>query len=160
METRFGRDALSDRVKKLLADGKVDDKVKVLHAVVPRAEGRSDALLARNLPYADIWIDLDDKKAIKTGGFHEFPFVVPRWDTTSGEDHGRSPAMIALPDGDTLQAMGETILVAGQRAADPPLMAPNDGSFDAVNTFPGGLSYYDVETAAQVRVTRIQLGER
>ena len=29
-------------------------------------------------------------------------------------------------------------------------MAPNDGSFSEVNTFPGGLSYYDVETAATV----------
>lgn len=151
MAARFGREALSDRVRKLLDDGRVDEKVKVLHAVVPRAEGTASAMLARNLPIADIWVDLDSKTALKSGGFHEFPFVVPRWDTTSGEDHGRSPAMIALPDGDTLQAMGETILVAGQRAADPPLMAPNDGSFDAVNTFPGGLSYYDVETAAQVR---------
>jgi len=59
--------------------------------------------------------------------------------------------MVALPDSETAQAMGETILIAGQRAADPPLAAPNDGSFDAVNTFPGGISYYDVETAVSVR---------
>lgn len=106
MAARFGREALSDRVRKLLDDGRVDEKVKVLHAVVPRAEGTASAMLARNLPIADIWVDLDSKTALKSGGFHEFPFVVPRWDTTSGEDHGRSPAMIALPDGDTLQAMG------------------------------------------------------
>tara|TARA_R110001599_G_scaffold81469_2_gene219725 strand:- start:10661 stop:11419 length:759 start_codon:yes stop_codon:yes gene_type:complete len=29
-------------------------------------------------------------------------------------------------------------------------MAPNDGAFQEVNTFPGGMSYYDVETASQV----------
>jgi hypothetical protein len=29
-------------------------------------------------------------------------------------------------------------------------MAPNDGAFNEVNTFPGGMSYYDVETAASV----------
>jgi hypothetical protein len=58
--------------------------------------------------------------------------------------------MIALPDADTLQAMGETILIAGQRAADPPLAVPNDGTFDAINTFPGGLAYYDLETAAAI----------
>jgi hypothetical protein len=55
--------------------------------------------------------------------------------------------MIALPDSATLQAMGETILVSGQRAADPPLMVPNDGAFNEINTFPGAVSYYDVEIA-------------
>jgi hypothetical protein len=99
----------------------------------------------------DIWIELEAKHELAEGGFHEFPFIVPRWDTSSGEDMGRSPGMIALPDADTLQAMGETILIAGQRAADPPLAVPNDGSFDAINTFPGGLAYYDVETAIAVR---------
>lgn len=149
--SRFGEDKLSKETKKLITDKKIDEKVRVLHAVIPREESRAAALFAKDLPIADLWIEIDAKHEISIGGFHEFPFIVPRWDTTSGEDMGRSPGMIALPDAETLQAMGETILIAGQRAADPPLMAPNDGSFDALNTFPGGLSYYDVETAVAVR---------
>jgi len=149
--TRFGEEKLSDDTRKLITDNKIDEKVEVLRVVLPREESRAGALFARNLPFADIWIEIEAKHELLVGGFHEFPFVVPRWDTTSGEDMGRSPGMIALPDAETLQAMGETILIAGQRAADPPLMAPNDGSFDALNTFPGGLSYYDVETAVAVR---------
>lgn len=70
-----------------------------------------------------------------------------RWDTTSGEIYGRGPGMIALPDSLTLQAVGETLLESGQRAADPPLFVPDDGAFNAANTFPGGLTYYDVELA-------------
>ena len=150
MESRFGRDKLSERTRDR-ADKSPDDKIDVLHAVIPRNESKPKALLARNLPIADLWIEIEAQHELSVGGFHEFPFVVPRWDTSSGEDYGRSPGMIALPDADTLQAMGETILIAGQRAADPPLFAPNDGSFDAVNSFPGGLSYYDVETAVAVR---------
>jgi len=84
-------------------------------------------------------------------GFHEMPYMIPRMDTVPGEGYGRSPGMIALPDANTLQAMGETILVAGQRAADPPIMAPNDGSFSEANTFPGGITYYDVNAAQAVR---------
>lgn len=146
---RFG-DALSDEARERHKKNP-DEMIKVLHAVLPRAEGMADAMLAKNLPVADLWIEYDAKKLLRTGGFHEFPFVVPRWDTSSGETGGRSPGMIALPDANTLQAMGETILVAGQRAADPPLFAPNDSSFDAANTYPGGISYYDVETATAVR---------
>src|SRR3990167_7552906 len=136
----------SEKVREAL-DKTPDKKIKVLHAVLPRENFREDALFSRNLPFQDIWIEIEAKHELFEGGFHELPFIVPRWDTSSGEDMGRSPGMIALPDADTLQAMGETILIAGQRAADPPLAVPNDGSFDAINTFPGGLAYYDLETA-------------
>lgn len=146
----FGEGKLSEKSREVF-EKTPDDKIDVLHVVIPRKAGTATALFARDLPFSDQWIEIDAKHELFVGGFHEFPFIVSRWDTTSGEDYGRSPGMIALPDADTLQAMGETILIAGQRAADPPLMAPNDGSFDAINTFPGGLSYYAVETAEAVR---------
>lgn len=143
---RFGEQRLSESSRRAIKD-QPDKKVEVLHCVVPRKEYKQGAMLARNMPIADMWIEIDAKHPIAESGFHEFPFIVPRWETSSGENFGRSPGMIALPDADTLQAMGETILIAGQRAADPPLFAPNDGAFDALNTFPGGISYYDVESA-------------
>lgn len=150
LSDRYGEKALSDATRQCLKDNP-DKKIDCLHAVVPRKEYKAGSMLAKNLPIADLWIEIDAKHLIFTSGFHEFPFIVPRWETSSGEDLGSSPGMIALPDSDTLQAMGETILIAGQRAADPPLFAPNDGSFDAINTFPSGISYYDVETAASMR---------
>jgi hypothetical protein len=151
--SRFGENNLSEQTRNMLREDKLslDKKMDFLHVVLPRKDGREDALFSRDFPFTDQWIEIDTKHEVLNGGFHEFPFIIPRWDTSSGEDYGRSPGMIALPDADTLQAMGETILIAGQRSADPPLAAPNDGSFDALNTFPGGLSYYDVETAAAVR---------
>ena len=147
---RFGLAKLSPATQKI-KDQNQDQKIAVLHAVVPRETMKKNPLLSKDMPFADYWLEIDAKYELSQGGFHEFPFVVPRWDTSSGEDYGRSPGMIALPDADTLQAMGETLLIAGQRAADPPLAVPNDGMFDAINTFPGGLAYYDVETAAQMR---------
>ena len=150
LAARFGQERLSEKTREKV-EKTPDDRIDVLHVVIPREEVRGGALFAKNLPVADLWIEIEANHEIAAGGFHEFPFIVPRWDTSSGESYGRSPGMIALPDADTLQAMGETILIAGQRSADPPLAAPNDGSFDALNTFPGGLSYYDVETAVALR---------
>jgi hypothetical protein len=147
---RFGEGKLSQNARDRFKD-RPDDKIELLRVVSPRKDGRADALFATALPFADQWFEVETREQLSDGGFHEFPFIVARWDTTSGEDYGRSPGMIALPDADTLQAMGETILIAGQRAADPPLAVPNDGTFDAINTFPGGLAYYDVETAVAVR---------
>jgi hypothetical protein len=146
------RKLFHDDTIKLINEDKLDEKIKMIHAVVPRDQLKfKSPLLARNFAWADMWIELDKMHLVKEGGFNEFPFIVPRWNTASGEDMGRSPGMVALPDSNTLQAMGETILVAGQRSADPPLMAPNDGAFNELNTFPGGISYYDVETAASLR---------
>lgn len=147
---RFGEQKLSERSRERIKVN-ADDHVDILHAVIPRNESKINPLLAKDLPIADMWIEVEAQHLLAEGGFHELPFVFPKWDTSSGEELGRSPAMIALPDGDTLQAMGETILVAGQRAADPPLAVPNDGAFSAYNTFPGGLVYYDVEAAEAVR---------
>ena len=148
MMNKWGKNKLSEEVKKLIDQNKFNTKVKVLHAVMPRKEKFfENPKLAVNMPVADIWLEKDEEHLLEEGGFHEFPFVAPRWDTTSGENYGRSPGMIALPDSATLQAMGETILVSGQRAADPPLMVPNDGAFNEINTFPGAVSYYDVEIA-------------
>jgi hypothetical protein len=148
---RFGLNNLSDDSRRQYENQQVDEKLEFLQVVQEREKGgRAGALLAKNFPFEDLWIEVGQKHIVAEGGFHEFPFVVPRWDTSSGEDYGRSPGMVALPDVNTSQAMGETILVAGQRVADPPLMAPNDGILSEVNTFPGGLSYYDVDTARAV----------
>lgn len=129
----------------------LSDKIKVLHAVLPRYGGRYDALLNRAFPYADLWIEIEAEHEISQGGFRTFPFIVPRWDTTTGETYGRSPGMVALPDSDTLQAQGETILISGQRTADPAMAVPDDGTYNEMNTFPGGMAYYNLETAVALR---------
>lgn len=148
--SRFGENNLSEDAREKLKKTP-DEYITILHVILPREESKINPLFAKDLPFADIWLEIESKKVLSEGGFHEFPFIFPRFDTSSGEELGRSPAMLALPDGDTLQAMGETILVAGQRAADPPLAVPNDGAFSAYNTFPGGLVYYDIEAAEAVR---------
>jgi hypothetical protein len=141
---------LSEDTRSLIEQDRLDEKRDFLHCVIPRKEGRVGAHLAKRFPWADVWIETDAKLMVSQGGWQEFPFVVPRWDTSSGETYGRSPGMVALPDANSSQAIGETLLVAGQRAADPPLAVPNDSAFDAPNTMPGGLAYYDVDTARAV----------
>lgn len=143
---RWGAEKLSEGTReKLQDDKKLDEKIEFLFAVLPRPEGRKDAAFARSLPFADIVIEVEAKHEVLSGGFHEVPYISPRWDTTSGEDYGRSPGMIALPDANTSQAIGETMLIAGQRAADPALLTPSDAFIDAPNTFPGGLAYYEAD---------------
>jgi len=137
---------LSEELRKRAEDrSKIDEKVKFLFAIVPRRDGRDGALINRNLPIAELVIEIDTKHEVAEGGYHEMPYFAPRWDTSSGEDYGRSPGMTALPDANSAQAIGETMLVAGQRAADPPILAPSDSFMDTPNTSPGGIAYYEAD---------------
>ncbi len=152
---RFGLRNLSPRTQERVRgpDGVVDAEAKIdlVHAVLPRPGGVEGALFAADLPLADLWMERAEEHLIASSGHDEMPYIAPRWDTSAGEDYGRSPGMIALPDSATLQAIGETILMAGQRAADPPLAVPADGVFSEYNTFPGGLVFYDLASAQAVR---------
>lgn len=150
-EAAFGEKNLGDRAREMIRDKKIDEKLTYINAVLPRQDRMVTGRAARNFPIASYWIEEDSEKFVEESGFHEWPYIVPRLETSPDEDFGRSPGMIALPDANTLQAMGETVLVAGQRAADPPLFAPNDGSFNEANTFPGGISYYDASLARALR---------
>ena len=150
-EAEFGAGNLGEKAQELIRNADFDSKITYINAVMARNDRIIRGKFSKNLPIASYWIEEESDEIIAESGFHEMPYIVPRMDTSPDEDMGRSPAMIALPDGNTLQAMGETILVAGQRAADPPLFAPNDGSFNEANTFPGGISYYDVTLARSIR---------
>ncbi|MGE0255070.1 MAG: portal protein [Alphaproteobacteria bacterium] len=119
-----------------------------VQAVMPRADalgadapaGRADA---GGLPFASLLIDVESAHLVAESGFHEFPFAVPRWETAPGEVYGRSPGMVALPDARTLQAMGKTLLIGGQKAVDPPFWVADDAVIGAPRTYPGGITYID-----------------
>ena len=157
----FFKDKPGPAVAEAMQDNKENTKFEYVHVVMPRKSGKKGALLSKNRPFTGDWIEVKTETRVEVGGFNNFPYVVPRWDTTSGEPYGRSPAMIALPDALTLQAMSETLLESGQRAADPPLLIPNDGVFDAPNTVPGGLVPYDVDIARElgrIPITPLDVG--
>lgn len=145
---RFGQDRLGRMGKELIANNRADEKLVYVQIVQPR-EGGARGPFA--LAFDSVWIEVDSREAVRTTepGFHEFPFQVPRWDTAAGEDYGRSPGMIALPDSNTLQSMGLTVLMAGQFAADPPWAIPNDGATSA-DKVPGGFLAYDVDLAREL----------
>lgn len=90
--------------------------------------------------YASKIVAVEDEAIVERGGFHELPISTPRWELAPGQTVPRSPGMMALPDSRTLQAMGHTLLVGGQRAVDPPIWIADDGVLSAARTYPGGLT--------------------
>lgn len=144
---RFGEAALGRDTREALKAGEADKEFTFLQAVMPRGDRDSRRRDSRSLPYASLVVDVQSEHLVSESGYHEFPFAVPRWDTSSGEVYGRSPGMIALPDANTLQQMGKTLLVAGHKAVDPPLLVGDDSVLGTPKTFPGGITTFDMQAA-------------
>lgn len=146
---RFG-DKAGKKVLEALKEenGKQKDKLfEYVQGIYPRQEYDARRRDNKNMPFANCIVSKADEEIIEETGFQEFPVAIPRWECAPGEIYPRSPGMMALPDARTLQAMGHTILVGGQRAVDPPTWVVDDAVLSAVRTFPGGLTVIDAEAA-------------
>jgi hypothetical protein len=118
-----------------------------VQAIYPREDRDERYKNNLNMPFANCIVSKADETLVEESGFQEFPVAIPRWECAPGEIYPRSPGMMALPDARTLQAMGHTLLVGGQRAVDPPTWVVDDAVLSAVRTFPGGLTVIDSEAA-------------
>lgn len=146
---RFGEKAGPKVMEALKDDSKAkqDKLFKFVQAVAPREEYDQRVKNNLNMPFSNCIVSLADEAIIEESGFQEFPVAIPRWECAPGEIYPRSPGMMALPDARTLQTMGHTLLVGGQRAVDPPTWVVDDAVLSAVRTFPGGLTVIDSEAA-------------
>jgi len=122
-----------------------DDKFSFIHGVFPnedRVMGRRDF---RGKAWASVTVCPDTGEVVQQGGFDDFPYMVPRWSTATRGLYGESPAQLALADVKTLNVMSKTFLVASQKAADPPILAPDENAMMPVRLTPGGITYGGVD---------------
>lgn len=120
---------------------KFEDKITFVHYIAPRGARDITKRDGLNMPFVSKFINYDEESDIKEGGFHEFPFYVPRFYKVSREKHGYSPGISSFPDILMINKMSETIIVAAQKVVDPPLLLPDDGYIMPFRTTPGGLNY-------------------
>ncbi len=127
------------------------ERFPFVQIILPQHDHEAASIAKRDFDYASAVIDVKAEQTITEMGFHEFPAAIPRWETSPGEIYPRSPGMMALPDARTLQAMGKTLLIAGERAADPPTWVLNDSVLSPVRTHPGGVTVLDAQSESVQR---------
>lgn len=123
------------------AEKEPDFPVEVMHAVLPAEAAIAREALKTNQPWVSTYIEVEEKHEISKSGFFEFPYHVWRWEVGAGEKMGRGPGEIALADMQTLNVATRDNLKAGNRAADPPWGAPDEGSINAIRVAPGKITY-------------------
>lgn len=97
-----------------------------------------------NTPYVSIYYDAEHNCTIEKVGITNMIYVIPRWQTVSGTQYSFSPATVAgLPDGRLLQAMTYTLLEAGEKHANPPMIAVQEAIRSDVSVYAGGITWVD-----------------
>jgi hypothetical protein len=151
-------DLSGDMIK--AADEEPDKRVKLLHICMPRSDRDPTRRDRQNLPWASLYFEVKTKHLIEEGGFDELPYIMSRYVTGPRETYGRSPAMAVLPEIKMINEMSKTVIRAGQKIVDPPLLVADDGVIFPVNTTPGGTTFARLDGRQQAPVQPLHTGAR
>ena len=155
----FADGNLSTDLKKL-ANEKPDERVKFLHVVMPRIDRDPERIDRKNLPFMSAYFEIKTKNLIEEGGFLQLPYIMSRYVTGPRETYGRSPAMTVLPEIKMINEMSKTVIRAGQKVVDPPLLVADDGVIFPVNTTPGGTTFARLDGRSQAPIQPLFTGAR
>lgn len=136
---RFGNKA-GKRVEQLIAKEEFEKKIAFLHVLKPTDDPDPSSLLPqRRMKLHSIYIEKEDMIVASEGGYEEQPCPTPRWETDSDETYGRGPGTFALADAMMLNEMSRTVLTAGQKATNPPILVADDNILSNVRVHPNGV---------------------
>ena len=97
-----------------------------------------------NTPYVSIYFDVEHMHTIEKVGVHSLIYMIPRWQTVSGSQYAFSPATVAaLPDARLIQAMSYTLLEAGEKHTNPPMIATKEAIRSDISVYAGGITWVD-----------------
>lgn len=140
LERSFGS-KIHSKVKDLLNRNKGYEEITCMHFVVDADMWDGDA---RGMPKVSIWYDCDNSHVMEETPTWNQEYVVPRWSQVSGSQYAFSPATVAgLPEARLLQSMTYTLLEAGEKMTNPPMVATHEAVRSDVNIYAGGITWVD-----------------
>ncbi len=128
----------------------------VQHVVMPADDYDMEGGKRKRMPFVSLYVDMDNETILEEVPAKRTGYVIPRWQTVSGSQYAHSPAtVIAIPDARMLQRMTLTLLEAGEKIVDPPMVAVGEHVQGGINTWAGGVTYvgadYDERTGEVLR---------
>lgn len=140
---------LQDKQKKSTETNRDDDSFYNVACLIEPNTDAIDVPEAMGSPYRSIyWLPRnggsDEKSSILAiRHYSGNPIFCPRWMESPGVgNYGYGPGRMSLGDCMQLQEMEKDKLKAIRKVVDPPLAAPDTLKGTALNTYPGGITYY------------------
>ncbi|MEQ9124641.1 MAG: portal protein, partial [Alphaproteobacteria bacterium] len=116
-------------------------EIECRHIVLP-AERYGDPAITE--PFVSLHVDVEHGHVMEAVGRPTLGYVIPRWQLVSGSAYGYSPPTVAsIADARMLQDMTRTILEAGEKAVDPPMVATQEAVRSDLALYAGGVTYVD-----------------
>jgi hypothetical protein len=145
----YGYNKCSTTVRNMYDRGSLDQWIRLIQAIEPRADRDIRKKDALNMAWGSYTFEVggNPKDFLRESGFRDFPALVPRWATAGGDIYGNSPGMEVL--GDVKQLQHEQLRKAQviDYQTKPPLQVPTAMKNRDVESLPGGISFYDGQTA-------------
>lgn len=117
-------------------------EINCRHVIVPAEQYQGEKKWRTK--FVSLYIDVDNQFVMEAVGAHVMSYVIPRWQTVSGSQYAYSPATIcALPDARLIQAITLTLLEAGEKAANPPMLAVQEAVRSDMALYAGGVTWVD-----------------
>ena len=111
-----------------------------------RGKGVVDKWTDKPFPFVSIYLDVENLHIMEAVAQPLFTYIIPRWQTVSGSQYAYSPAVVAgLPETRLLQAMTRTILEAGEKATNPPMVAVQEAMRSDIAIYAGGITWVDAQ---------------
>ena len=134
-----------EEVHTKIKNGHSNEKIKVWHAIMP-VEVSGPFAEDIKTPFVGVYFDTENNHIMEEVGSKRQEYIIPRWQTVSGSQYAYSPAtVVALSDARTLQEMTITLLEAGEKSTNPPLLGVKGALRSDVNLMAGGLTWVDSE---------------
>ena len=124
-------------------DGEIDTYDRGPEGYQP-ARRKANSTERERFKWVSIHYDVLHEHVMEVRACHNKEYVIPRWQTISGSQYAYSPATIAaLPEARLLQAMTYTLLEAGEKATNPPMIATIDAVRSDVAIYASGITWVD-----------------
>lgn len=99
-------------------------------------------------PFGGVFVEKDTGLIVRRSGFHEFPFVVPRFMLSNDESYGRCVPMLAM---DTIKSLNRAMALmmdASEMCVRPPIGVPTN--LPKLDLRPGAVTKVNMSAAAQI----------
>ena len=98
----------------------------------------------KKFPFVSVYYDCDHEQVLEITGSWNLMYVIPRWEHLQQSQYAYSPAALtALPDARLVQAMTLTLLEAGEKMTNPPMIAVENAIRSDVSIYAGAITWID-----------------
>lgn len=131
-----------------------NDKVEIFHVLMPMID--YDPKYKGTSKFVSLYIDQGNKWEISRKPEKVFNYAVSRWLRPSDSPYAVSPCVAtALPDARSIQTMTWSVMEAGEKAVEPPMVAMSEAVLSGVDIRAGMVTWvdqaYDERTGEAVR---------